>query len=240
MVDPRRPALSGRHVAVRAVLLDMDGLIFDSERLAREAWRAALLACGYELDDAVYLRAVGHTAAEARQVFLRAFGAGLPIAAVEEDKSRRLRELLGEAPPLKPGLGGLLDEADRLRLPVAVASATAAPEVRRRLAAAGIEGRFAAVAGGDEVRAGKPAPDLFLRAAELLGVRPSACLVVEDAEAGIRAAAAAGMRAVMVPDLVRPSSACRALCASVVDSLAEVAPLLRGLAGSGDGPPPDP
>jgi HAD superfamily hydrolase (TIGR01509 family) len=226
--------------AVEAVVFDMDGLMFDSERVAREAWRAALLARGYVLTDEVYLRAVGRTAAEALHVFTAAFGDGLPAEAVEQDKAARLLELLGEAPPLKPGLAQVLDEADRLGLPAAVASATASPEVRRRLAAAGLERRFAVVVGGDEVRAGKPAPDLFLRAAELLDAPPAACLVLEDAEAGIRAAAAAGMPAVMVPDLVRPSSACRALCAAVVTSLADVVPLLRGLAAgepatAGDG-----
>jgi HAD superfamily hydrolase (TIGR01509 family) len=218
---------------VRALIFDMDGLIFDSERAAREAWRSALRARGYELSDEVYLRAVGRTAAEARDVFVEAFGAGLPVAAVEEDKVRRLRALLGQAPPLKPGLGTLLDEAARLGLPAAVASATAAAEVRRRLAAAGLDRRFAVVVGGDEVRAGKPAPDLFLRAAELLAVPPVACLVLEDAEAGIRAASAAGMPAVMVPDLVQPSMACRAHCAAVVQSLTAAVPVLRKLAASG-------
>jgi HAD superfamily hydrolase (TIGR01509 family) len=223
-------AARAQHPVVRALIFDMDGLMFDSERVAREAWRAALLAHGRELTDEVYLRAVGRTAAEAQEVFARAFGAGLPIDAVVADKDRRLRELLGEAPPLKPGLGEVLDEAGRLGLPAAVASATAAPEVRRRLAVAGLERRFAVVVGGDEVAAGKPAPDLFLRAAELLHVRPGACLVFEDAEAGIRAAAAAGMPAVMVPDLVQPSPACRELCRAVVDSLSAAVPLLRDLA----------
>lgn len=221
----------GRTPAVQAVILDMDGLIFDSERAAREAWRAALLARGYALSDEVYLQAVGRTAAEARAVFVRALGHDLPVEAIEQDKARRLRTLLGEAPPLKPGLTAVLDEAERLGLPAAVASATAAPEVRRRLAAVGLERRFGVVVGGDEVRAGKPAPDLFLRAAELLGVPPAACLVFEDAEAGIRAAAAAGMPAVMVPDLVQPSASCRALCAAVVDSLAAAVPVLLDLTG---------
>ena len=234
MKDARTPAAAAGPGPVRALVFDMDGLIFDSERPAREAWRAALGARGYVLSDEVYLRAVGRTAAEAREVFVKAFGDGLRIEEIEADKAVRLRELLGAAPPLKPGLHSLLDEAGELGLPCAVASATAAPEVRRRLAAAGLERRFAAVAGGDEVRAGKPAPDLFLRAAELLGVPPPACLVLEDAEAGIRAAAAAGMPAVMVPDLARPSAACRALCAAVVDSLAAAVPVVRHLAGGGD------
>jgi len=231
--SPHTSAAEARPGIIRAVVFDMDGLIFDSERAAREAWRAALLARGYVLEDEVYLRAVGRTAAEARRVFVEAFGAGLPAEEVEEDRVRRLRALLGEAPPLKPGLGDVLDEAGRLGLPAAVASATASPEVRRRLAAAGLERRFAVVVGGDQVHAGKPAPDLFLRAAELLGVPPAACLVLEDAEAGIRAAAAAGMPAVMVPDLVRPSAACRALCTAVVESLTAAVPVLRELAGAG-------
>jgi HAD superfamily hydrolase (TIGR01509 family) len=227
----RRPHAAGRPVKpdVRAVIFDMDGLMFDSERAAREAWRAALHARGVELTDEVYLRAVGRTAAEAREVFVQAYGPGLPVAAIEADTERRLRELLGDQPPLKPGLLELLDVVDELGLPAAVASATAAAEIRRRLAAAGLEARFAAVVGGDEVRAGKPAPDLFHAAAGLLGVPASACLVLEDSEAGIRAAAAAGMIAVMVPDLAPPSPACLEICDAVVDSLAAAAAVLRDL-----------
>lgn len=215
-------------MSVHAVILDMDGLMLDSERAAREAWRAALAEHGYTLDDDVYLRAVGRTAPEARAVFVAAFGPGLPIAAVESAMARRLRESL-EPPPLKPGLRELLDAIAELGVPAAVASATAAAEVRRRLGAADLEQRFAAVVGGDEVRAGKPAPDLFLRAAELLHAAPPACVVLEDSEAGIRAAAAAGMIPVMVPDLVPPSASCRALCAAVAGSLAEAGDVLRAL-----------
>jgi HAD superfamily hydrolase (TIGR01509 family) len=217
---------------IRAVIFDMDGLIFDSERLARDAWRAALSAAGYELTDEVYLRAVGRTAAEACAAFVAAFGDGLPIAAVEVHKARRLQESLGEAPPLKPGVRRLLDTIEELGLPAAVASATAAPEVRRRLTAAGLEERFAVVVGGDEVSAGKPAPDLFLRAAELLGVPPATCVVLEDAEAGIRAAAAAGMLPILVPDLAQPSEACIGSCESVVGSLPDADAVIRAMAAS--------
>lgn len=213
-------------MGVRAVIFDMDGLMFDSERLAHEAWRDALAAHGYALDEAVYLRAVGRTVDEAKAVFVEAFGPDVPIAEIEADKARRLRELLDPAPPLKPGLLALLDELDRLGLLTAVASATATAEVRRRLTVAGLDARFDVVVGGDEVGAGKPAPDLFLRAAERLGADPAECVVLEDSEAGVKAAAAADMTPVMVPDLVPPSPACRALAAHVVGSLEEVAGLL--------------
>ncbi len=221
-------------MSVRAVIFDMDGLMFDSERLAREAWRGAMAAEGYALHDHVYQRAIGRTAEEACEVFVEAYGKGLPIEAIEADKARRLEVLLAPAPPLKPGLRELLDVIAKLGLRTAVASATATAEVRRRLVITGLKKRYDVVVGGDEVYTGKPAPDLFLRAAELLRVAAPECVVLEDSEAGIRAASAAGMVPVMVPDLVRPSASCRALCASVVGSLEDASAVIRGLAVASD------
>jgi HAD superfamily hydrolase (TIGR01509 family) len=145
----------------------------------------------------------------------------LPIADIEAAKARYLRDMLEPGPPLKPGLLPLLDGLEALRLPLAVASATARAEIERRLAGVSLLRRFDAVVGGDEVARGKPAPDLFLLAAGRLGARPADCLVLEDSEAGVRAAAAAGMAVVMVPDLVEPSPSVRALAEAVLPSLAE-------------------
>jgi HAD superfamily hydrolase (TIGR01509 family) len=206
---------------VNAVIFDMDGLMFDTERLARDAWKRAMAEHGYALDDEVYLTAVGRTVEGACGVFVDAFGPDLPIADVEAAKARYLRDMLAPGPPLKPGLLTLLDGLEALRLPLAVASATARSEVERRLAGAGLLQRFAVVAGGDEVARGKPAPDLFLLAAERLGASPADCVVFEDSEAGVNAAAAAGMTVVVVPDLVEPSPGARALAEAVLPSLAE-------------------
>jgi HAD superfamily hydrolase (TIGR01509 family) len=208
-------------VAVKAVIFDMDGLMFDTERLARDAWRRAMAEQGYALDDDVYLTAVGRTVEGACGVFVDAFGPDLPIADIEAAKARYLRDMLEPGPPLKPGLLPLLDGLEALRLPLAVASATARAEIERRLAGVSLLRRFDAVVGGDEVARGKPAPDLFLLAAGRLGARPADCLVLEDSEAGVRAAAAAGMAVVMVPDLVEPSPSVRALAEAVLPSLAE-------------------
>ena len=214
---------------VGAVIFDMDGLMFDSERLARRAWRAALADHGYALDDDVYLSVVGRTTQEARAIFAQTLGPGLPIDDVAADAARHLRDLLLPVPPLKPGLVALLDGIDDLGLPTAVASSTAHAEVERRLVAAGLRRRFAAVAGGDEVAHGKPAPDVFVLAGERLGMAPDRCLVLEDSEAGIAAAAAAGMVAVMIPDLVKASPAVREKAAAVVASLSDVLAVLRPL-----------
>lgn len=214
---------------VGAVIFDMDGLMFDTERLARQAWRSALADHGYDLDDDLYLSVVGRTAQEAGAIFARALGPGVPIDDVAGDAARRLRDLLLPVPPLKPGLVTLLDGIGDLRLPAGVASSTAHAEVERRLVAAGLRRRFAAVVGGDEVAHGKPAPDLFLMAGERLGMARDRCLVLEDSEAGIGAAAAAGMMSVMIPDLVAASPAVRASAVTVVASLSDVLAVLRPL-----------
>ena len=220
-------------MAVKAVIFDMDGLMFDTERLARDAWRQAMAEHGYMLSDDVYLRAVGRTVHGACGVFVDALGPDLPIEAVEASKARRLRRLLLPRPPVKPGLDVLLNGIDDLGLAAAVASSTARAEVGLRLESTSLRKRFGAVVGGDQVARGKPAPDLFLRAAAGLGVAPADCVVLEDSEAGIQAAAAAGMTPVMVPDLVQPSPGVRALAAAVVGSLTEVLMVLQKLVAAG-------
>ena len=217
-------------MAARAIIFDMDGLMFDTERLARDAWQRAMAEHGYALDDNVYLSAVGRTVEVACQVFLDALGPDLPIEAIEAAKARYLQEMLTPRPPLKQGLAALLDGVDDLGMLIAVASSTARAEVERRLSSVGLLERFDVVVGGDEVARGKPAPELFLLAAVRLGAVPADCVVLEDSEAGIRAAAAAaGMVPVMVPDLVEPSPVVRALAAAVVCSLSEVLGVLREL-----------
>jgi len=216
-------------MAVKAVIFDMDGLMFDTERLARDAWRRAMAEHGYALDDSVYLTAVGRTVEAACRIFVDALGPGLPIEDIEIAKARYLQEMLAPGPPLKEGLVALLDGIDDLGMLTAVASSTARAEVARRLSSVGLLARFDVVVGGDDVARGKPAPDLFLRAGEDLGVAAAGCIVLEDSEAGIRAAAAAGMIPLMVPDLVEPSPVIRELAAAVVRSLSEVLGVLREL-----------
>ena len=94
---------------MNAVIFDMDGLMFDTERLARDAWKRAMAEHGYALDDEVYLTAIGRTVAGACGVFVDAFGPDLPIADIEAAEARYLRDMLKPGPPLKPGLLTLLD-----------------------------------------------------------------------------------------------------------------------------------
>jgi len=219
-----------RRMVVSAVIFDMDGLMFDTERLAREAWERAMADWGYVIPDALYLTMVGRTAQSAQMILQQALGPHLPMAAIYEQKEQYLETALTQqGPPLKPGLLELLAQLEQWHMPKAVASSTARHAVLRRLAQAGLLLRFAAIVGGDEVPHGKPAPDLFWAAARQLHIPAEECVVLEDADAGVQAASAAGMTPVMVPDLKPSAVESRRLAYQVVSSLREVQGVLAVL-----------
>ena len=128
---------------------------------------------------------------------------------------------------LKPGLVELLEYLALHEIPAAVATSSDREYAGFSLKAAGLdERRFALVVTGDEVENGKPAPDIYLEALRRLGVKPARSLALEDSDAGILAAARAGMISVLVPDLKPPSPAAREAAFRVLTSLHEVVPLL--------------
>jgi HAD superfamily hydrolase (TIGR01509 family) len=219
--------------AFRAVIFDMDGLLLDSERIAREAWMRAAEAQGVPIPAEVYLQVIGRTFQDTEQTFLRLLGAEFPFQGVCQ-----LRLQYGEdyitrhGMPRKVGAIELLDLLQTRGVPRAVATSTARQEAWRRLHLAELAPYFAILCGGDEVMHGKPAPDLFLLAAERLGVAPDACIVLEDSELGVRAARQAGMTPILVPDLKSPSAEVAALAHAVCTSLHDVTALMMAAFGA--------
>ncbi len=211
-----------------AIIFDMDGLMLDTERIAHRAWQQALSDWGYPLPFEVYLNVIGRNSASARQVFREAFGAEIPIEEIIARKQQYVDEvILRDGIALRPGLLELLDWLDTQSWPRAVGSSTAYRYVELRLRLAGIAGRFPIFAGGDEVAQGKPAPDIFLLAAERLGVEPTRCFVLEDSDAGIQAAHTAGMLPLMVPDMKPPSETSFKLAGGIFKSLFDVKDFLE-------------
>ena len=209
-----------------AVVFDMDGLLFDTERLYEQAAIAAAAELGYELDSAFHRTTVGSPWEVIRGLLLDRYGAAFAAEDLRAAARRIFGELLETEPLLKPGVLELLDLLDRLGLPRAIATTSSRPTVQRHLQAHDLVGRFHhVVASGDYARH-KPAPDPFLKAAEQLGVAPELCLALEDSHNGVRAAAAAGMMTVMVPDLLPPTEEIRGLCAHIVLDLHDVRPLI--------------
>jgi HAD superfamily hydrolase (TIGR01509 family) len=222
-------------ITLSAVIFDMDGLMLDTETLAREAWFRTMREFGYPLTDAIYLRVLGATGARTRSIFQEAFGDDIPVDAMYARKQDLLEQAIaGGQVVVKPGLIPLLDKLDAWHTPKAVGSSTVKAIVLKKLSAVGLVERFDAIVGGDEVAHGKPAPDIFLEAARQLNAAPGECVVLEDSDNGVRAAHAAGMRVIMVPDLKPPDNDVQAMVWRVVSTLIEALACLRQLRSQAD------
>jgi HAD superfamily hydrolase (TIGR01509 family) len=203
-----------------AAIFDMDGLLLDSERVILDAWQEVARAYGTELKRETYLQLIGRRGADVRALFLSLLPEGFPF-----DEARvRVQEIVTirrarEGFSVKPGVRTLLARLAATNIPCAVASSTRLEEVERRLGSVALRAHFATVVGGDEVEHGKPAPDIFLLAAMRLAVPPAECIVFEDVEHGGRAAIAAGMQVVIVPDLQPPSVEAQRFSLAVLPTL---------------------
>ncbi len=207
---------------ISAVILDMDGLMLDTERLARIAWDRAMADWGHTIPDEVYYRLIGRTVRDVGELLREALAADLPFEEIAERKRQYIdEEIARHGIPVKPGVFELLDWIEQVGLKKATATSTFREVAMRKLTLAGLQDRFDAIVCGDDVRRGKPAPDIFLAAASRLEAPASQCVVLEDSEPGIEAAQAAGMTALLVPDLKPPPEPAAARAYRVFPSLFE-------------------
>lgn len=207
-----------------AVLLDMDGVLIDSEPIYRSIVREAVAAAGGQLTDALYASLLGLPEAGVVAGLGARLGSGFDPDRYRETRRALLDTTFAQGPiPAKRHAGALLRELNKAGIAHAVATSTPRPRALRSLELSGLAGLVGPVVCGDDVVNGKPAPDIYLEAAARVGCPPPRCVVVEDSEAGIVAAGRAGMRAIFVPDLAAPSSVVRRSAVAIVDSLAAVA-----------------
>ncbi|MGD1943291.1 MAG: HAD family hydrolase [Leptolyngbyaceae cyanobacterium] len=213
-----------------ALIFDMDGLMLNSEPLYQAAWQAAARELGYDLNAELYLSLVGRSSVEADRAFQQIFGEQFPVETFNDRWDELWRQLIKtQGVPLQAGLLPLLDWVDQQAIPKAIGTSSNSAEAELCLSLAGIRDRFSTLVTVDQVAAGKPAPDIFLAAASQLQVKPAHCLVLEDSNAGVQAAKAAGMSVVMVPDLQTPTAASAAIAQHIFPSLKDVLAWLQHL-----------
>jgi beta-phosphoglucomutase-like phosphatase (HAD superfamily) len=221
-----------------AVILDMDGLMLDTEAVEFRSWQRAAADLGWSITGEQYVQLIGLTDRDSRAMLTAWFAERPASGGSLADIARRAARYRGEEKVLvKDGLLDLLGWAARERVPVAVASSSTRGTVTARLRNHGLSQAVTAIAGGDEVTHGKPAPDIFLLAARRLGHEPAACVVAEDSDNGIRGAAAAGMTPFLVPDSSIPRAVpaqVRALAYRICGSLTELLGILSTAPVTGD------
>lgn len=205
---------------MRGAIFDMDGLLIDSERLWQQVWYELAAERGLTLADTFLGDICGTGSKQALAVIHAHYHTDDP-GAVLRACTERVHRLQEKGVPLMPGaetiLRGMRSEGYR----IAVASSSPMDMIERNLRADGIREYFDALTSGSEVERGKPEPDIFLLAAERLGLPPEECYVFEDSLSGIEAGWHAGCRAVMIPDLVKPTERARAHCFGIYGDLAE-------------------
>jgi HAD superfamily hydrolase (TIGR01509 family) len=222
-----RWAIEGRPAG--AAVFDMDGLMFDTERLAVEAWIAAGAEAGFEISRPVIEGTVGLDREGSRLALLAAYGPGFPYEAI---RARRLQlaaqRIAANGVPIKEGLFELLRFLAERGFLLAVATSTDRARVAKLLDGAGAASFFQAVVCGDEVARNKPDPEIYLAAAAKLGIVPEYCIALEDSPSGIAAARGAGMLPIMVPDIAKPDALTQSRLYRKFDSLNEVMRFLKG------------
>ncbi len=187
----------------KGAIFDMDGLLFDTEKVYQNNWTAIAAEMGFELPDSFRREICGTSGALMNSVIAKYYPTDDPQK-IQEDEMRRVHEDLEKEVPEKPGIREILSFFRDKQYMIAVASSTPTPQIIKNLEKAGIREYFDAVVSGKDVVHGKPAPDIFLLAAEKIGCDPADCFVFEDAYNGVRSGHASGAKVIMIPDTQQP------------------------------------
>ena len=214
---------------IKAVLFDMDGLMVDTESLATEAFIHSAKKQGYDMTKEETLMALGFTTKSIYEFWENYFkNSDVSGKQLVDDHYKYIENVLFTTGPKKmPYIEELLKYLKENNYKVAVASSSNMNHIINNMEKTGLKKYIDGFASGAEVKNGKPAPDVFLLAAERLGVEPKKCLVLEDSKAGVIAGSSAGAKVIMVPDMFKPDDECKEKAYKIVNNLGEVINMLE-------------
>ena len=211
---------------IQGVIFDMDGLMFDTERIWATLWKPALDTLGLPYKEGLDAAARGSAGDSMRAVLRRFYGPDCDTDAIIDALHQQAELAFQAPPPKKPGLDELIAYLEEQHIPMAVASSSRKASILHHLNGWNMAGHFKAIISGEQVTASKPDPEIFRLAARALGTEPACTLVLEDSYNGVRAGAAGGFVTVMVPDLAPADDEMRRLytaeCASLLDVLEQL------------------
>lgn len=207
----------------KAVLFDMDGVLLDTEKVCKVTWTLAAKEYNLKNIDEAFYKCVGMNRADTERTLAHYLDGKVDTEAFRERTSELFYDVeRNQGLDLKPFVVKCLTELKTSGFRLSVASSTRGESVRRQLKNAGIIDFFETLTTGELVEHSKPAPDIYLKAAESLSLKPDDCVAVEDSPNGVRAAAAAGIKCVMVPDLIQPDEEMKKIAWKILPSLKDL------------------
>ena len=213
---------------LKAVLFDMDGLIFDTESIYKLSWQYAASEQNLDLSDDFYQQFIGVQDPECERILAEFFQDSLDLSRYKQVRDDHFHRLRSNGIAFKPGFDQLFQDIKRRGLATAIVTSSHLTEVKYNFTTSDYLPQFDLVITAEDVERGKPYPDCYQMAYTRLGFKAEECLVLEDSNNGVKAALAAGCPVVMVPDLVAPSDEVNTE-AIVLNSLEQVIPHLNML-----------
>lgn len=208
---------------INGVIFDMDGVLFDSERIYADAWVQVGNSMALPDIDTSVRNCIGRNGNDIRDYLRNTYGLDFPVDTFSADITRVFEDIVSrDGLPVKKGVLEILNFLRESGSKIGLATSSGRKSTDKNLDRAGLSHFFDAIVTGDTIQRGKPDPEIYIAACQRISIPPQECFAIEDSPNGIKSASAAGLKTIMVPDLIEPSPSVKQLLFATFDSLLDV------------------